>query len=208
MSLSNFFDSENIGGIPCHCRTFSLPRYTKCYCIISCIRKRGAVVEWQIVVQQVVGSRPACCICFSNFPALSNQFDTCQKCRKSSIFIVKFATGMWKNLFDTCVFWSCVTRCGVELLRQLFLQCSILSILCSASSPAILCGYNYLYSPANAWPSPDSHRVLCEAVSPYCFVVGENPSIAQNPSSSVIKVQIIRRREGMVIYKSFNTLCS
>ncbi len=32
LSLSNFFDSENIGGIPCHCRTFSLPSYTKCYC--------------------------------------------------------------------------------------------------------------------------------------------------------------------------------
>ncbi len=34
-----------------------------------------------------------------------------EKCRKSSIFIVKFSTWMWKNLFDTCVVWSCVTRC-------------------------------------------------------------------------------------------------
>ena len=33
-------------------------------------------------------------------------------CRKSSIFIVKFSSGMSENLFDTCVNWSCVTRCG------------------------------------------------------------------------------------------------
>ncbi len=36
----------------------------------------------------------------------------CEKCRKSSIFIVKISPGISKNLFDTCVFWSCVTRCG------------------------------------------------------------------------------------------------
>jgi hypothetical protein len=76
-----------------------------------------------------------------------------------------------------------------------------------AQSPAILGRHNYLYSPTNASkPSPHSHRVLCEAVSPYCFEVGEYRPIAQNPSPSFIKVQIIRRREGMGIYKSFITM--
>jgi hypothetical protein len=31
--------------------------------------------------------------------------------RKSSIFIVKFSSGMSETFFDTCVNWSCVTRC-------------------------------------------------------------------------------------------------
>ncbi len=30
---------------------------------------------------------------------------------KSSIFIIEFSTWMSKSLFDTCVVWSCVTRC-------------------------------------------------------------------------------------------------
>ncbi len=42
---------------------------------------------------------------------------------KSSIFIVKFSSGMLETFFDTCVNWSCVTC--VELLRQLFLQCTL-----------------------------------------------------------------------------------
>ncbi len=33
-------------------------------------------------------------------------------CRKSSIFLVKFSAGMSETFFDTCVNWSCVTRCG------------------------------------------------------------------------------------------------
>ncbi len=33
-------------------------------------------------------------------------------CRKSSLFIVKFSSGMSETFFDTCVNWSCVTRCG------------------------------------------------------------------------------------------------
>ncbi len=33
-------------------------------------------------------------------------------CRKSSIFIVKSSAGMSKTFFDTCMNWSCVTRCG------------------------------------------------------------------------------------------------
>ncbi len=32
--------------------------------------------------------------------------------RKSSIFIVKFSSGLSETFFDTCVNWSCVTRCG------------------------------------------------------------------------------------------------
>jgi hypothetical protein len=42
----------------------------------------------------------------------SAAFETFQLCRKSSIFIVKFSAGMSENFFDTCVNWSCVTRCG------------------------------------------------------------------------------------------------
>ncbi len=33
-------------------------------------------------------------------------------CRKSSIFIVKLSSWMPETFFDTCVNWSCVTRCG------------------------------------------------------------------------------------------------
>jgi hypothetical protein len=33
-------------------------------------------------------------------------------CQKSSIFILKFSAGKSKTFFDTCVNWSCVTRCG------------------------------------------------------------------------------------------------
>ncbi len=32
--------------------------------------------------------------------------------RKSSIFIVKFSSGMSETFFDSCVNWSCITRCG------------------------------------------------------------------------------------------------
>jgi hypothetical protein len=42
----------------------------------------------------------------------SAAFETFQLCRKSSIFIVKFSAGMSETFFDTCVNWSCVTRCG------------------------------------------------------------------------------------------------
>ncbi len=72
------------------------------------------------------------------------QLDTCEKCRKSSIFIVKFSTGMSKNLFDTCVFWSCVTRCGCRTTSSTlftvhaFLPSSYLTLLkYSSPSPVI-----------------------------------------------------------------------
>ncbi len=37
------------------------------------------------------------------------------------IFVVKFSSGMSETFFDTCVNWSCVTRCRCR--RQIFLQC-------------------------------------------------------------------------------------
>ncbi len=41
---------------------------------------------------------------------VNNKFDSYHL--KSSIFIVKFSSGMSETFFDTCVNWSCVTRCG------------------------------------------------------------------------------------------------
>ncbi len=49
---------------------------------------------------------------FWNFPALSKKLTFVKGCQKSSIFIVKFSSGMSEIFFDTCVNWSCVTRCG------------------------------------------------------------------------------------------------
>ncbi len=56
-------------------------------------------------------------------------------CRKISIFIVKFSAGMSESFFDTCVNWSCVTRCGCRTtLSTLFIQCSLNFSLCSNSA--------------------------------------------------------------------------
>jgi hypothetical protein len=41
-------------------------------------------------------------------------------CRKSLIFLVKSSAGMSKTFFDTCVNWSCVTRCGANYFVNLF----------------------------------------------------------------------------------------
>jgi hypothetical protein len=91
----------------------------------SCIRKKvgrsGRVLECKF---EDIGSRPGD-ITFQtiHFWRRSSTFE--KFCRKSSIFIVKFPTGMSESFFDTCVNWSCVTRCGCQLLRQLFLQWAV-----------------------------------------------------------------------------------
>ncbi len=42
------------------------------------------------------------------------------------MLIVKFSSGMSETFFDTCVNWSCVTRCGCRTTSStLFLQCMI-----------------------------------------------------------------------------------
>jgi hypothetical protein len=50
-------------------------------------------------------------------------------CRKSSIFIVKFSSGMSETFFDTCVNWSCVTRCGWRTTSStLFTVCVVANV--------------------------------------------------------------------------------
>jgi hypothetical protein len=56
----------------------------------------------------------------------SVEFDTCENCQKSSIFIVQFSSGMSETLFDTCVNWSCVTRCWCRTTSStLFTVCKM-----------------------------------------------------------------------------------
>ena len=68
----------------------------------------GRVLECK---SEDIGSRPGD-VTFQtiHFCRRSSTFE--KFCRKSSIFIVKFSTGMSETFFDTCVNWSCVTRCG------------------------------------------------------------------------------------------------
>jgi hypothetical protein len=70
--------------------------------------RSGRVLECK---SEDIGSRPGD-VTFKtiHFCQRSSTFE--KFCRKSSIFIVKFSSGMSETFFDTCVNWSCVTRCG------------------------------------------------------------------------------------------------
>ncbi len=71
--------------------------------------RSGRVLECK---SEDIGSCPGDDVTFQtiHFYRRSSTFE--KFCRKSSIFIVKFSSGISKNFFDTCVNWSCVTRCG------------------------------------------------------------------------------------------------
>jgi hypothetical protein len=58
-----------------------------------------------------LGSRPGSAA-FETFQLCRRSLTFVKVCQKSSIFIVKFSAGMSETFFDTCVNWSCVTRCG------------------------------------------------------------------------------------------------
>jgi hypothetical protein len=60
--------------------------------------------EWE-------GSRPGG-VSFETFQLCRRSSTLLKGCQKSSIFLVKFSSGMSETFFDTCVNWSCVTRCG------------------------------------------------------------------------------------------------
>ncbi len=60
---------------------------------------------------EILGSRPGSAA-FETFQLCRRSSTFVKVCRKSSIFIVKFSAGMSETFFDTCVNWSCVTRCG------------------------------------------------------------------------------------------------
>ncbi len=62
------------------------------------------MVEWQIVVLEVVGSRPPPRMLLLTL-SCSVELVLVRHLQTISL------TWMWKNLFDTCVVWSCVTRC-------------------------------------------------------------------------------------------------
>ncbi len=57
------------------------------------------------------GSRPGG-VSFETFQLCRRSSTFVKGCQKSSIFIVKFSSGMSETFFATCVNWSCVTRCG------------------------------------------------------------------------------------------------
>jgi hypothetical protein len=57
-----------------------------------------------------LGSRPGSAA-FETFQLCRSSSTFVKCCQKSSIFIVKFSSGMSETFFDTCVNWSCVTRC-------------------------------------------------------------------------------------------------
>ena len=58
-----------------------------------------------------LASRPGTAA-FETFQLCRRSSTFVKGCQKSSIFIVKFSSGMSETFFDTCVNWSCVTRCG------------------------------------------------------------------------------------------------
>jgi len=70
--------------------------------------RRGRVLESK---SENLGSRPGD-VAFETIQFYRRSSTFVKVCRNSSIFIVKFSSGMSETLFDTCVFWSCVTRCG------------------------------------------------------------------------------------------------
>jgi hypothetical protein len=74
------------------------------------IRKRGAMVEYQIVSLKDWGSRLGIAA-YETFQLCRRSSTFLKVCQKSSIFIVKFSSGMPKTFFDTRLNWSCVTRC-------------------------------------------------------------------------------------------------
>ncbi len=70
--------------------------------------RRGRVLESK---SENLGSHPGD-VTFETIQFCRRSSTFVKVCRKSSIFIVKFSSGMSETFFDTCVNWSCVTRCG------------------------------------------------------------------------------------------------
>jgi hypothetical protein len=90
-----------------------------------CLNKEESVAQWRASESKSdnLGSRPGDVVFETNqFCRTSSTF--VKVCRKSSIFLVKSSAGMSKTLFDTCVNWSCVTRCGCRTISStLFTVC-------------------------------------------------------------------------------------
>ena len=82
--------------------------------------RRGRVLESK---SGNLGSRPGD-VAFETIQFYRRSSTFVKVCRNSSIFIVKFSSGMSEILFNTCVFWSCVTRCGCRTTSStLFTVC-------------------------------------------------------------------------------------
>jgi hypothetical protein len=89
--------------------------------------RRGRVLESK---SENWGSRPGD-VTFETIQLCRRSSTFVKVCRKSSIFIVKFSSGMSETFFDTCVNWSCVTRCGCRTTSStLFTVCVFSWIQC------------------------------------------------------------------------------
>ncbi len=81
--------------------------------------RRGRVLESK---SEILGSRPGD-VTFETIQFYRRSSTFVKVCRKSSILIVKFSSAMSETFFDSCVNGPASPDAGVELLRQLFLQC-------------------------------------------------------------------------------------
>ncbi len=70
--------------------------------------RRGRVLENK---PDILGSRPGD-VTFETIQFYRRSSTFVKVCRKSLIFIVKCSSGKSETFFDSCVNWSCVTRCG------------------------------------------------------------------------------------------------
>jgi hypothetical protein len=70
--------------------------------------RRGRVLESK---SENLGSRPGD-VTLETIQFCQRSSTFVKVCQKSSIFIVKFSSGMSETFFNTWVNWSCVTRCG------------------------------------------------------------------------------------------------
>ncbi len=93
-----------------------------------------------------LGSRPGCAA-FDTFQLCRRSSTFVKGCQKSSIFIVKFSAGMSETFFNTCVNWSCVTRCGCRTTSSFFLQCTkcLFSVCCTLFLCSRYCSVHCAY---------------------------------------------------------------
>ncbi len=116
---------------------FSFERFHSEILMWSCFPRRFYLFRWRRSFSQEEkwrscralecksegeGSRPGG-VSFETFQLCRRSSTFVKGCQKSSIFLVKFSSGMSETFFDTCVNWSCVTRCRCRTTSQLFLQC-------------------------------------------------------------------------------------
>jgi hypothetical protein len=108
--------------------------------------RRGRVL---VSKPEILGSRPGD-VDFEIIQFYRRSSTFVKVCRNSSIFIVKFSVGMSKTFFDTCVFWSCVTRCR-----------------CRTTSSTLFTVFPHI------WGSPSSYMTLQLLHSKFPYIWGK-----------------------------------